>query len=108
MECGESDLNTVILHQGEQAGIPTSGISTSPYLPRAKYYALTGGKTNIGYVFQLSVKKPLNIDVTIYRVNDLIPHPAAHEDDDHILAANDCGRIPEIAIESISLVTNNT
>ncbi|UCM44573.1 hypothetical protein [Aeromonas dhakensis] len=38
VECGESSLNSVILHQWEQLGLPTAGISTSPHKERAKIY----------------------------------------------------------------------
>jgi hypothetical protein len=56
VECGESTLNTTILHQWEQLGLPTSGVSSSPDKDRAKFYALNGGKANKGYIFQISIK----------------------------------------------------
>lgn len=98
IEAGESGLNSVILHQWDQAGIPTSGISTSPDIERAKVYAFNDGKYNKGYIFKLSIEKLKDNGVKIYRVNDLIPYPAIPEDDEHVIVSEDFGSIPTSAI----------
>lgn len=104
VQCGESDLNSVILHQWNQAGIPTSGISASPLAERARFYALRGGQIDRGYVFKLSFDHLMKARVAIYKVNELVPHPAMPEDDEHVLVASDFGSIPESAIVSIEEV----
>src|SRR4051812_39581296 len=48
---GENVENAVIEHQQHQAGYPTSGISTTPFLDRAKFYATGGGKLPHGYIY---------------------------------------------------------
>ncbi|MGL4349708.1 MAG: hypothetical protein ACRCT2_03880 [Plesiomonas shigelloides] len=104
VECGESNLNAVISHQWEQAGLPTSGVSTSPFIERAKFYALNGDTIAKGYVYTLSIEKLLAHGVTIFKVNDMVPGPAIPIDDEHILVAKDFGCIPECAIISIEEV----
>lgn len=101
VQCGKSDINTVILHQWKQAGIPTSGISTSPVAERARFYALRGGQVGRGYIFKLAFDQLIRAGVAIYKVNELVPHPAIPEDDEHVLVASDFGSIPESAIVSI-------
>ena len=98
IQAGKSDLNSVILHQWDQAGIPTSGISTSSDIDRAKVYALNKGEYNKGYIFKLSIEKLVSNGVKIYRVNDLVPDPAVPEDDEHVIVSDDFGSIPDCAI----------
>lgn len=104
IECGQSLKNTVIGHQWNQNGIGTSGISTTPHFERAKFYALCNGTYNIGFVLKLSVPAIRDSGVSMYRVNDLVPFPAAPEDDECILVAKDFGAIPEIVIVEIETV----
>jgi hypothetical protein len=106
VECGESNLNTVIFHQWEQKGFPTSGVSSSPNIKSARFYALCGGKAKKGYIFKLSIKELIKCGVSIYRVKNLVPIPAIPEDDEHILVAKDFGKIPELAIINIVPVKN--
>lgn len=101
IECGESEINSVVLHQWAQAGIPTSGVSTSPSIERARFYALSGGRKEKGYIFKFSVAELIQAGVSIYKVNELVPQPAMPGDNEHILVANDFGDIPESAIVSI-------
>ena len=106
VQFGESDLNTVIQHQWAQAGIPTSGISSSPHMDRAKFYALIGGDAKKGYIFKLSVELLRECGVSIYRVNDWVPNPAVPQDDEHVLVAWDFGQIPESAIVEVMAIKN--
>ena len=101
IEAGESDLNRVILHQWQQAGIPTPGISTTPLKDGARFYALSGGIAEKGFVLKLSVPILIQLDVSIYRVNDLVRGPAVHKDDEHVLVAKDFGKIPHESIVDI-------
>jgi hypothetical protein len=104
--CGESDLNSVILHQWEQAGIPTSGISTSPSVERAQFYALNGGRVEKGYIFKLGIKQQVAAGVSIYKLNELVPYPAIPDDNEHVLIAEDFGNITESAVLSVKVVSN--
>ncbi|WP_253825354.1 hypothetical protein [Vibrio sp. 03-59-1] len=51
---GASTINTAILHQLEQKGYPTSGLSFTPYFERAEYYATKNGSCN-GYVYKIDI-----------------------------------------------------
>jgi len=102
--CGESVANEVIFHQWEQKGYPTSGISTTPFIDRAKFYALTDGKFAVAYIYELSVHKLSDFGVSIYRVNDLAKIPAIPEDDEHILVAKDFKSIPVDAIVRVTMI----
>lgn len=101
---GESNINSVVRHQWAQAGIPTSGVSTTPSIERARIYALNECKLKKGYIFKLSVERLYQAGVSIYKVNELVPYPAIPEDDEHILVADDFGSIPESAIISVEVV----
>ena len=102
--CGESNLNSVILHQWKQKGYPTSGISSTPHYERAKFYALHGGDAKKGYVFKLLIEALKSCGVAIYNVNKLINAPYILEDDEHILVEKNFGPIPDIAIVDILIV----
>jgi hypothetical protein len=103
---GDASINSVVYHQWNQLGLPISGVSFTPFIDRAKFYALSGGKNAEGYIFKVSVKMLSEASVLTYKVNDLIPHPAIPEDDEHILVAKDFHEIPEKVIVSISKVTH--
>jgi hypothetical protein len=103
---GKSNVNAVIKHQYQQRGIPTSGVSSSPFIERARYYACSGGKNEKRYIFIMSIESLSIHGVSIYRVNDLVRAPALYEDDEHVLVANDFGVIPESAIIEIIEYTN--
>lgn len=102
--CGKSIINNVILHQWGQKGYPTSGISTTPYRERAVFYACSGEQNNNGIIYGLSVARLKEAGVSIYCVNELVPHPAVLEDDEHILVAQDFGSIPEFTVVTIEFV----
>ena len=101
---GNASINEIIFHQWQQKGFPTSGVSSTPYEERAKFYALSGNKNSEGYIFKLSIEELLKSSVSIYKVNDLIPHPSIKEDDEHILVACDFNEIPASAVVSLSEV----
>jgi hypothetical protein len=91
---GECEANAVVEHQQHQAGYPTSGISTTPHLARAIYYATHGGKYSFGYVYIIDEGLCQIHEVTIYKVTDHVPSPSIPEDDEVILVAHDFGVIP--------------
>ncbi|GBL02408.1 hypothetical protein VH1709_contig00112-0004 [Vibrio harveyi] len=101
---GNSDQNSVVLHQWDQKGYPTSGLSFSPYIDRAKFYATSGDKTQNGWLFKIDVEKAKALGVKIYDVNTLVPNPAIPEDCEHILVAHDFGAIPEGCVVEITRV----
>lgn len=101
---GDAPINSVVFHQWEQLGLPTSGVSSTPSIERAKFYALSGGGNTEGYIFKMSVKDLVNASVSIYEVNKLVPHPSIPNDDEHILVAENFKHIPEQAIVSVCRV----
>ena len=97
---GESANNAVIEHQQHQAGLPTSGISTTPYLERAIFYATHGGNYPKGYIYVIDRSLCERLKVTEFVVNQVVPYPSVVEDDEVILVASDFGPLPrELVIE---------
>lgn len=97
---GENVQNAVIEHQQHQAGYPTSGVSTTPHIARAKFYATNGGKHPTGYIYVVSVKALKSAGVAAYIVSEIVPMPSIPEDDEVILVAQDFGPLPRhIVIE---------
>jgi hypothetical protein len=99
---GENVENAVIEHQQHQAGYPTSGVSTTPILARAKIYATNGGKASHGYVYVINTEALASLGVTAYVVNEIVPMPSIPEDEEVILVAQDFGSLPKgIIVETI-------
>lgn len=99
---GESTQNAVIEHQQHQAGYPTSGVSTTPLLERAKFYATNGGKSPLGYIYVISFEALKSEGVTAYVVNEIVPMPSVPEDEEVILVAREFGSLPRnIVVEII-------
>jgi hypothetical protein len=95
--CGSSEKNEVLKHQ-IAAGMPTSGISTTPFFARAVYYATDGGKLDHGYVYVIDRAKLADAGVKEYVVSDFAPFPKAPEDEEVILVAADFGEIPGVVV----------
>ena len=91
---GDSPLNAVVEHQRHQAGYPTSGVSATPHLERARFYATQGGKFLAGYIYVIDPNLCHRSGVTLYVVNDVVPQPSIVEDEEVILVAQDFGIIP--------------
>jgi hypothetical protein len=103
---GESSVNAVIEHQRHQAGYPTSGVSTTPHLERARFYATRGGKLLVGYVYVIDRDLCHSHGVTLYVVNDIVPQPSVVEDDEVILVAQDFRAIPaDVVIDVVGFCT---
>ena len=99
-EYGKTILNAVIEHQQHQAGYSTSGISTTPILERAIYYATHGGEYEYGYIYIIDRDLcPLN-NIKIYDVNSTIRFPSVPEDDEVILVdESNCNLINKVVID---------
>jgi hypothetical protein len=97
---GESANNAVIEHQHHQAGLPTSGISTTLHLAQAVAYATHDGKYSKGYVFVINRSLCEGLKVAEFVVNQVVPYPSVPEDDEVILVASDFGPLPrELVVE---------
>lgn len=104
---GECEANAVVEHQQHQAGYPTSGISTTPHLNCAVYYATHDGQYSFGYVYVIDDALCQSHKVAIYKVKDFVPSPYIPEDDEVILVAHDFGVIPRALIIEIRRVSNS-
>ena len=100
---GTSATNAVIEHQHAQAGLPTSGLSTTPFFGRARVYALGRAATGCGYVICIDVETCQALGIELYRVNTLVRKPAVPEDDEVILVAP-TGGFPERIVMKIEKV----
>ena len=100
---GTSTINAVIEHQHAQAGLPTSGLSTTPFFERARVYALGRAATGCGYVLSIDIEKCRELGIEQYRVSSLVHNPAVPEDDEVILVAPN-GDIPEQIVMKIEKV----
>ncbi len=98
---GDSPLNAVVEHQRFQAGYPTSGVSTTPFLERARFYATRGGELSSGYIYVIDPKLCRAHGVMLYSVNDIVPQPSIAADDEVILVAQDFGVIPAAVVIKI-------
>jgi hypothetical protein len=101
VEYGYTEGNAVIEHQQHQAGFPTSGISTTPHLARAQFYATHGGTHPSGYVYAIDVQTCLKLGVRLYNVKDCATQPTVPEDDEVVLVARDCGVLPQDVIVEV-------
>jgi hypothetical protein len=83
-DCAE---NAVLRHQLHQKGLPTSGISTTPLINRAIFYA-THNRNTKGwiYVIDRSLLNAYHIDT--YDVNKIITTPSVPCDQEVVLVNN--------------------
>jgi hypothetical protein len=105
---GTSEVNAVIRHQLDQAGFPTSGISTTPHFDRAKFYALGGHTHALGFVYKVDRELFALNGIREFIVAEYTVRPAAPEDDEVILVASDLGELPSDIIVDVIRVTNPT
>ncbi len=97
---GSSQTNAVIRHQLNQEGFPTSGVSTTPLLERARFYA-TGGGNNTGYVYKIDRSILQLHDVKEFVVSNFAAYPSVPEDQEVILVAPDFGILPEAIVVDV-------
>jgi len=91
----KSEQNAVLVHQLNQKGYPTSGISTTPKRDRAEHYATGGGKYERGFVFIIDRTMLDCFEIKQHVVSDQIPFPSIPEDEEVILVAKDYGNLPD-------------
>ena len=100
-----SATNAVVRHQREQRGLPTSGISTTPHIRRAEFYATQGGKTSEGILYKIDRSILSKHGVTEFVVKEYATSPSVPEDDEVILVLANYGPLPAaivVAVISIS------
>src|SRR4051794_31076381 len=78
---GDTPLNAIIEHQQHQAGLPTSGVSTTPHFERARFYATCGGTRPGGVIYVIDRDLCSEHGVALYTVNELVPQPSVPDDD---------------------------
>ncbi|MGD0958739.1 MAG: hypothetical protein ABSB19_02925 [Methylomonas sp.] len=103
---GKCEHNAVLRHELKQKGFPTSGISTTPHLDRAKYYAFSEKKYREGFVYKIDRKLLSQHGVKDYVVSEYIPNPSVPEDNEVILVAQDFGQLPISIIVEILKVSD--
>ena len=97
---GSSERNAILRHQLNQAGFPTAGVSTTPYLERAHFYATRGGRER-GVIYAIERTRFAALGIREFRVAEHVTHPSIPEDDEVILVANDGGEISRETILDI-------
>jgi hypothetical protein len=106
---GRSARNAALLHQLNQAGYPTSGVSTSPHRDRAIFYALDHGKNTVGTVLTIDRDLLAIHGVFEHRVSDTVTNPCIPEDDEVILVSmlGDVLPLPIVVFEETVLFKNH-
>jgi hypothetical protein len=87
------------MHQLDQEGYPTSGISTTPHFERACTYATYGGVP--GFVYKIDRQLLDGNGVKQWLVEQFVVQPSIPEDDEVILVANDFGALPDSIVVEI-------
>ena len=96
--------NAVIIHQLNQEGFPTSGISTTPHFERAQVYARGRDRRTAGFIYKLERSLFSKHEVTEFFVSNYVKEPSIPEDDEVILVSGNFGALPQsIVIEVIPI-----
>jgi len=99
---GSSINNAIVGHQLDSVKFPTSGISTTPFIDRAKIYALNNGKGSKGIIYKIDRTLLSKNKVKEYRVSEYAKFPSIPEDDEVILVAENNGVLPhEVIVDTI-------
>jgi hypothetical protein len=98
---GASPTNAVIRHQLNQESFPTSGVSTTPHLDRAKLYARGRGGTESGVVYRIDRALLAIHGVTEYAVSEYAKQPSVPEDEEVILVGADSGPLPDAIVVEV-------
>ncbi|HSA85791.1 MAG TPA: hypothetical protein VLE46_06395 [Nitrospira sp.] len=100
---GPTEEHAVRQHQWQQNGFPTSGVSTTPHLERALFYAASGG-----VIVEIDRQLFSAYGVREYVVNSILgEHPvdiAVPEDDEVILVREEAGPFPKQLIVRVILL----
>lgn len=103
---GDCRSNAVVKHQQDQAGYPTSGVSTTPHYERACFYATHGGRRDVGIVYVIDVGRCLSLGVTMFLVKAHALESSVPQDDEVILVAQDFGDLPQDIVVDTTKVRN--
>lgn len=92
--------NAVIRHQFDQQGFPTSGISTTPHLERAMFYARGPSGTAGGYVFKIDRRALASEGIEQFVVSEFCT-PSVPEDDEVILVVRNGLHLPAAVVVEV-------
>jgi hypothetical protein len=99
-----SDDNSVIKHQKDSRRYPTSGIFTTPFFGRAKYYALHNGTRTKGYIYRIDRNLLAHHSVREFVVSEYAVDPKVPEDEEVILYVQNGNELPrEVIVEAIEV-----
>jgi hypothetical protein len=108
---GASIHNAIYIHQRDLPDGPNaeryqrlsrSGVSSSPLLERAFYYATNGFKKNVvGYVYKIDRELLSAHNVVEYDVNPIIPKPKITEDNEIVLVSKTFDALPMSVVVDI-------
>ncbi len=101
---GPSKQNAVLGHQLNSSKFPTSGISTTPFLERAQYYATGKSKKTTGYVFKLDRKRFREYGIEEYIVSEWVENPNTPENAEVILVSQALRELPRQIIAMVTKV----
>ena len=105
---GNTKANAVLKHQLNQAGFPTSGISTTPIYDRAAFYAIAGGRHQEGYVYKINRTALADHGVEEFVVADFTPAPSVPEDQEVILVVSSGGGLPGAVVAELIKIKSST
>lgn len=105
---GDTEANAVLKHQLNQAGFPTSGISTTPIYDRAAFYATAGGQHQTGYVYKINRHALGGHGVREFIVNDFTTAASVPEDHEVILVVSSGGGLPDAVVTETIKITSST
>jgi len=100
---GPSEQNAIYGHQLDSKKFLTSGVSTTPFFERARYYA-TGGCKFSGYVFKISREIFIASGGSEYIVSEWVTEPQEPEDQEVILVDKEQGAIPKTAMIEVTFI----
>ena len=96
---GSSDVNAVVRHQSDpDLGWRDCGMSTTPHVARAEYYATAGHTGQPGSVVVIDTSLLEQHNVRWYRVRDYVRDPSLPKDDEYILVSEDDAELPEAIV----------
>jgi hypothetical protein len=105
---GASVNNAIVGHQLDSAKFPTSGISTTPFIDRARIYALSNGKNAKGIIYKIDRALLSKNKVKEYKVSEYAKSPSIPEDDEVILVVENNGALPhEVIVDIVSVNTGD-
>jgi hypothetical protein len=101
---GKSERNAILGQQIDSSKFNTSGISMTPNIERAKYYALYCKENSFGYVLEFDTKNFDNSEYEFIIVSDIVASPNIPEDSEVILRRFDNSPIPMQLVSNVSKV----